>query len=108
MSPYSAVVADFGGGADIFRFDAWIRSIDSYGGNDLSYLNPKGTIPASAVIKRNERRANPFREKKRFDTTDFAEKGKIEIEVEAEAEDGQEEEVEEEVFDKKKLVDMEG
>lgn len=88
-----------------YRFDAWIRAIDSYGGNDLSYLNPKGTIPSSAVIKKNERRANPFRERKKFDTTDYAEKGKIEMEVE-DAE-GQDEEVEE-VFDKKKLMDMEG
>lgn len=84
------------------RFDAWIRSIDSYGGGDLGYLNPKGNIPASAVIKKGERRANPFREKKKFDTTEYAEKGKIEMD------EGPEEEAEEETFDKKVLVDMEG
>ena len=45
--------------------------MDAYAGHDLEYLNPKGVIPASAVIKRGEHRANPFREKKRFDATAF-------------------------------------
>jgi tRNA pseudouridine38-40 synthase len=54
------------------RFDAWIRALDSYAGNDLLYLNPKGTIHPSAVVKKGERRENPFREKKRFDATSFS------------------------------------
>lgn len=85
------------------RFDAWVRSIDAYAGDDLLYLNPKGVIPAAAVIKRSERRKNPFREKKRFDVTDFPESGKVEVD---EAED--EEEEQDVVMDKAKLVDMEG
>ena len=52
-------------------FDAWIRSVDGYHGNDLLYLSPKGNIPEAAVIKRGEKRAQPFREKKRFDVTTF-------------------------------------
>ncbi|KAJ7066326.1 pseudouridine synthase [Mycena amicta] len=63
-------------------FDAWIRMVDSYGGTDLLYLNPRGTIPAAAVIqlpplaegktKGKERyRKGGFREKKLFDATSF-------------------------------------
>ena len=80
-----------------------MRSIDAYSGDDLLYLNPKGVIPAAAVIKRSERRKNPFREKKRFDVTDFPESSKVEVD---EAED--EEEEQDVVMDKAKLVDMEG
>ena len=87
----------------LYRFDAWIRSTDAYSGDDLLYLNPKGVIPAAAVVKRNERRKNPFREKRRFDVTDFPENSKLEVD-EAE-DDGDEQEV---VVDKAKLVDMEG
>ena len=68
----------------------------------MLYLNPKGIIPAAAVIKRSERRKNPFREKKRFDVTDFLEDSKVEVD---EAEDEEEQGV---VMDKAKLVDMEG
>ncbi|GJJ13518.1 hypothetical protein Clacol_007772 [Clathrus columnatus] len=50
-------------------FDAWIRSIDTYSGRDLLYLNQKGVIPPSIVLNKGERRPNPFREKKRFDAT---------------------------------------
>lgn len=80
-----------------------MRSIDAYSGDDLLYLNPKGVIPAAAVIKRSERRKNPFREKKRFDVTDLPESSKVEVD---EAED--EEEEQDVVMDKAKLVDMEG
>ena len=52
-------------------FDAWIRTTDSYAGNDLLYLNHRGVIPDAAVIKKGERRSNPFREKRRFDSTGF-------------------------------------
>ncbi|KAH9992969.1 pseudouridine synthase [Russula compacta] len=84
-------------------FDAWMRSTDAYSGDDLLYLNPRGVIPAAAVVKRSERRKNPFREKKRFDATDFPEHSKIEVD---EAEDDDDEQGV--VIDKAKLVDMEG
>jgi tRNA pseudouridine38-40 synthase len=34
-------------------------------------LNHQGIIPDAAVIKKGEKRSNPFREKKRFDSTHF-------------------------------------
>jgi len=80
-----------------------VRSTDAYSGDDLLYLNSKGIIPAAAVVKRSERRKNPFREKRRFDVTDFPENSKVEVD-EAE-EDGEEQDV---VMDKAELVDMEG
>ncbi len=85
------------------RFDAWVRSVDMYSGDDLLYLNPRGIIPAAAVLKKSERRKNPFREKKRFDATNFPETTKNEA-------DEQEEDEEEQVttIDKAKLVEMEG
>lgn len=84
-------------------FDAWVRSVDMYSGDDLLYLNPRGIIPAAAVLKKSERRKNPFREKKRFDATNFPETTKNEA-------DEQEEDEEEQVttIDKAKLVEMEG
>ncbi|EPQ56520.1 pseudouridine synthase [Gloeophyllum trabeum ATCC 11539] len=81
-------------------FDAWVRHIDSYAGGDLGYFNPKGVIPSTAVLKKGERRENPFREKKRFDATGKADK-LIKEEEEEEAS-------EEETLDKAKLADMEG
>ncbi|KAI0741709.1 tRNA pseudouridine synthase [Daedaleopsis nitida] len=87
-------------------FDGWIRSVDAYAGHDLEYLNPKGVIPASAVIKRGDLRTNPFREKKRFDATSFPTGGSVETLV------GQEESEEDEEtqlpLDKEELADMEG
>ena len=80
-----------------------MRSTDAYSGDDLLYLNSKGIIPAAAVVKRSERRKNPFREKRRFDVADFTENSKVEVD-EAE-EDGEEQDV---VMDKAELVDMEG
>jgi len=86
-----------------FRFDAWVRSTDAYSGDDLLYLNPKGVIPAAAVVKRSERRKNPFREKRRFDVTGFPENSKVDVDdVE---DDGDEQDV---VLDKAQLVDTEG
>ncbi|EIW58181.1 uncharacterized protein TRAVEDRAFT_84491, partial [Trametes versicolor FP-101664 SS1] len=49
--------------------DGWIRSVDAYAGRHLGYLNPKGIVPQSAVIKKGEFRNNPYREKKRYDAT---------------------------------------
>ena len=85
------------------RFDAWVRSIDKYIGNDLLYLNPKGIIPSNAVIKKGERREHPFREKKRFDATSFPEGAQR-----AQVDEEEDEEEEEEKLDKKALIDMEG
>lgn len=84
-----------------------MRSVDSYIGNDLSYLNPKGTIPPSAVIKKGERRANPFREKKKFDSTNFPVGGKSSADdLQPQLEDDEDED--EQVLDKGKLADTEG
>lgn len=86
-------------------FDGWIRSVDTYAGNDLLYLNPKGTLPDVSVLKKGERRTNPFREKKKFDSTVFPEgrDGKLAIEDEEQSEDE-----EEQTLGKKELAEMEG
>jgi len=55
-------------------FDAWVRSLDFYSGNDLLYLSPSGTIPDAAVIKRGVKREKPFKERKVFDSTSFPDK----------------------------------
>ena len=81
------------------RFDAWIHFIDSYGGNDLLYLNPKGIIPAAAVIKIGEKRTKPLKDKKRFDATGFTDTSRG---------DAFEEEEEDIVIDKARLVETEG
>jgi len=79
-------------------FDAWIRHVDGYEGDDLLYLNPRGTIPGSAVIKKDvKRRAKPFKERKRFDVTNAKE-----------LKDEEESESEEQGMSKPQLVDMEG
>ncbi|KAL0065195.1 tRNA pseudouridine synthase 1 [Marasmius tenuissimus] len=54
-------------------FDAWIRSVDAYGGGDLLYLNPAGTVPEVCVVKKGEKRDKPFREQRKFNLTSFAE-----------------------------------
>lgn len=89
------------------RFDAWIRAVDSYIGNDLSYLNSKGIIPPTAVIKRNERRANPFREKKKFDSTNFPVGGKSSLD-DLQPQMDEDEDEDEQVLDRTKLADTEG
>ena len=55
------------------------------------------------MVKRSERRKNPFREKRRFDVTDFS--GNSKVEVDRTDDDGEEQDV---VMDKAELVDMEG
>ncbi|KAF8265596.1 hypothetical protein EI94DRAFT_1702384 [Lactarius quietus] len=72
------------------RFDAWVHSVDTYSGDDL--LQEKG-----------EQRKNPFRERKRFDATDFLATSKTKA-------DEQEEDKEEQGanMDKAELADMEG
>ncbi|GLB41831.1 putative pseudouridine synthase [Lyophyllum shimeji] len=81
-------------------FDAWMRYVDAYTGNDLLWLNPKGTIPPAAVIRKNERRENPFKEKKRFDATSFT--------VEDETARATDEDDEEPPTSKQDLADTEG
>lgn len=77
-----------------------MRSIDSYGGDDLLYLNPKGIIPAVAVIKKGDKRDNPFKEKRKFDLTSFPDKQGASI-----IEDDEETESK---LNKSRLEDMEG
>jgi tRNA pseudouridine38-40 synthase len=77
-----------------------VRSIDSYGGDDLLYLNPKGIIPAVAVIKKGDRRDNPFKEKRKFDLTSFPDKQGTSI-----IDDDEETESK---LNKSRLEDMEG
>ncbi|KAF9475007.1 pseudouridine synthase [Pholiota conissans] len=91
-------------------FDAWVRMIDAYAGNDLLYLNPTGAVPEAAVIKQGEKRANPFREKKIFDTTNFPADGiKKDLQEETlELEEEEEEEEEEDILDKSQLAETEG
>ncbi|KAJ7108843.1 pseudouridine synthase [Mycena crocata] len=81
-------------------FDAWIRMVDGYGGNDLLYLNPKGTIPPAAVI-RDKNRNMAFKEKKLFDATSFPD---TDVKQSLDAEE-EEEEVQ---VDKRMRVDTEG
>ncbi|KAI9060913.1 tRNA pseudouridine synthase, partial [Trametes sanguinea] len=91
-------------------FDGWIRSIDAYAGSDLEYLNPKGIIPQSAVIKRGEFRNNPFREKKRYDATSFPVGGAGDAAAAGslEGEESSEEEETQLPLDKEELADLEG
>jgi len=86
-------------------FDAWIRAVDAYTGNDLLYLNPRGVIPPAAVIKKGERRQRPFREKKRFDATSFPAAGSSKVKTDEEDEDEDEEEL---LLDKRALAEAEG
>lgn len=82
------------------RFDAWIRTIDKYKGDDLLYLNLEGTVPPAAVIKQGERRTNAFKDKRRFDATNITwEKGGKDL--------PSDDEEEEPSIAKKDLVDME-
>jgi len=86
-------------------FDGWIRSVDSYKGNDFLYLNPQGIVPPEAIVTKGERRALPFREKKVFNATSFADNDHEK--VQAEAEDEYEEETEGQLT-KKQLEETEG
>ena len=85
-------------------FDAWIHTIDAYTGQDLLYLNHRGNIPPASVIKKGERRANPFKERKQFNSTDFID-GAAPSSLSLLDADSWEEE---EKFDKKQVEEMEG
>ncbi len=91
-----------------YSFDGWIKSVDAYAGHDLEYLNPKGVIPATAVIKGGEHRPNPFREKKRFDATSFPARVSGENATSNENEESDEEEEAQLPLDKEELADLEG
>ncbi|EJD07283.1 pseudouridine synthase [Fomitiporia mediterranea MF3/22] len=87
-------------------FDRWQSIFDHYNGNDLLYYNTQGIIPSAAVVKKGESRPNPFRERKRFDATDFAPDAPATVLAE---EDAEEEEAErEEKMNKKELEEAEG
>lgn len=92
----------------IFRFDAWIRTVDAYAGNDLLYLNPTGAVPDAAVIVKGARRDNPFREKRVFDTTSFQSQADGNIKKKLEEAEEDVDEGEEEVLDKRQLEETEG
>jgi tRNA pseudouridine38-40 synthase len=80
-----------------------MRTVDAYSGNDLLYLNPKGTIPQAAIIKHGEKREHPFKEKKKFDATSFLlDRENANNKPESEDED------EEASLSKKDLADTEG
>ncbi|KAF6761630.1 pseudouridine synthase [Ephemerocybe angulata] len=88
-------------------FDAWVRSVDSYAGKDLLWLNREGQLPADCVIRKGERRTHPFKEKRVFDTTSFPSEAAF-IKKQLIEEIAAEEESEEEVFDKRQLAETEG
>ncbi|KIJ65635.1 hypothetical protein HYDPIDRAFT_88408 [Hydnomerulius pinastri MD-312] len=83
-------------------FDAWIRYVDNYEGNDLLYFNPRGIIPTAAVITKKGKRPKPFRENRRFDITNAKDikPGAPPLEEEVESD--------EESLSKPALEDMEG
>lgn len=62
----------------------------------MSYLSRQGTIPDEAVIKKGEKRRNPFRENRRFDANKF----ERDTDVLLDSED--------EVIDASQLEEMEG
>jgi tRNA pseudouridine38-40 synthase len=76
--------------------------VDSYAGNDLLYLNPKGVIPPAAIIKKGARRENPFREKKKFNATSFS------VDDDSLAKSADEDEDDRTPINKRDLADTEG
>ena len=80
---------------------------DRYSGNDLLYYNPLGSIPDEAVVVKGERRTNPFKERKKFDATEYAADGAAASAV-LQDDDAEEEEEEEKPMRKKDLEEAEG
>ncbi|PAV20156.1 pseudouridine synthase [Pyrrhoderma noxium] len=94
-------------------FDRWLSLFDRYTGSDLLYFNSQGNIPPEAVQTKGQRRANPFRERKRFDATEFAADASAAAEeakdVAEEATPAETDDVdEEEAMNKKELEEAEG
>ena len=88
------------------RFDAWVRTVDAYAGGDLLWLNPTGKIPEEAIIQLGVKRAQPFRERKRFDATSFPETGREKMADVADEEDA---EADDEVkLNKAQMEELEG
>ncbi|KAF9006061.1 pseudouridine synthase [Cyathus striatus] len=85
-------------------FDAWMRSIDTYAGNDFLYLGKAGTLPQACIIKRGVRRENPFKERKLFDATSFPTDG----DADQNNEDADTEDEDTFKMDKKHLAETEG
>ena len=97
----------------LHRFDRWLSLFDRYTGSDLLYFNSQGNIPPEAVQTKGQRRANPFRERKRFDATEFAADASAAAEeakdVAEEATPAETDDVdEEEAMNKKELEEAEG
>lgn len=44
------------------RFARWIGSVDGYTGPDFDYLNEKGIITPSAILKKGEKKEDAFTE----------------------------------------------
>jgi tRNA pseudouridine38-40 synthase len=57
------------------RFDAWMRTVDNYSGNDFLWLNPAGIVPKESIILKGQRRENPFKERRRFNATSITVEG---------------------------------
>lgn len=87
------------------RFNAWLKTIDSYEGDDLLYLNPEGTVPEVAQYKPGEKRTRKFKEYRYFDRTEFKENASGEIDQITLPD---EEEEEEAPLSKKAAEEMEG
>ena len=87
------------------RFDAWVRSLDFYSGNDLLYLSPSGTIPDAAVIIRGVKREKPFKERKVFDSTSFPDKDNELVVEDDESFDEDEDDL---PINRRDLVEMDG
>ena len=54
------------------RFDAWLRSVDAYTGDDLKYLNKDGLIPDVCIHEKGKPRTSGFRDSAQFDKTSFS------------------------------------
>lgn len=86
-----------------------MRSVDSYNGNDLLYLNSEGTVPVEAMFKKGERRNNPFKERRQFDRTSFALDDQTKLAVDTEEDEDAEVDADEAVLaEGGKLEEMEG
>ncbi|THH11866.1 hypothetical protein EW145_g374 [Phellinidium pouzarii] len=83
------------------------EKIEVYAGPDLLYYNVQGTIPEAAVQRKGMRHANAFKERKRFDATEFVADAhdKVFAEEDDNGNDGEEDEKE---ISKKELEEAEG
>ncbi|KAI5123520.1 hypothetical protein M0805_006680 [Coniferiporia weirii] len=89
-------------------FDRWLYTFDRYSGSDLLYYNAQGTIPDAAVVYKGVRRANQFRERKRFDATEFKTDVLEKTFADDEEDDDEDDEAEVEKISKRDLEETEG